>query len=294
MKTMFPTVRASLAAVLVLTVGMTAPSAGQAPGQNGGFDARDSLFAALGTATLECLGTVGPSLYTTAGGFLARTFRTCTTGNERALQRIDSILGVQLSREGAQDGLAEYFVTKWDAFRQSFPKRFEGRCPTWTLEHVIDAPTRESVDRVVRTGRIGVQYERYRVSSNACRGRGCAVKAALACAQGFGSQFVVDADLDRERIEIDPAWWLLDIEFENNRDNPFLAPGYCHGMSFYGNPPGALYGALERAGEKCFIWDYQAGKHRCDARLVPIECSPGWLCMSYCLWVPLIHPVPHR
>jgi len=284
------TIRTGLLAAALLTIAPAIPSAGQAPTQERAFDPRESLLAALGTATLECLGTVGPSLYETQSGHLWRTFRTCTTGDDLALTRIDAILRAQLSSEGSRDGLAEFMVTGWDAFTRSFPQHLVGACPTWTLEHVIDAPTRESVARIMRTGRVGVQYERYRVSSTACRGHGCAVNAALACARGFGSRFVVDTDLRHDRIEVDPAWWLLDIDFDRDEDNPFLTPGYCHGMSYYGNIPGALYGAIERAGEKCSFYDFVAGTHRCDGMLIPIDCGDGWMCMSYCTWLPSAPP----
>jgi len=47
-------------------------------------------------------------------------------------------------------------------------------------------------------------------------------------------------------------------------------------------PPGALYGALERAGEACSQWDEIALMHYTDRILVPIDCGGGWYCMTYC------------
>src|SRR5690606_1097664 len=105
------TIRTGLLAAALLTIAPAIPSAGQAPTQERAFDPRGSLRAALGTATLECLGTVGPSLYETQSGHLWRTFRTCTTGDDLALTRIDAILRAQLSSEGSRDGLAEFMVT---------------------------------------------------------------------------------------------------------------------------------------------------------------------------------------
>lgn len=255
------------------------------------YDARETLLESLGQATLDCLGTLGPSLYETSGGVLARTFRTCTTGDARALARIDALLGVQNSLEGQRDGLGDFYVARWATSAESFVAVGVGQCPRWTLLDVIDAPTEESVARIMRTGRIGKQNARYRVTSSACgEDGGCAVRAAVACAEGFGSQFVVEVDARRSRIEVDPAWWLLDLEFDNSDSNPFLGSDYYHGMSHIGEPPGALYAAIERAGEACSVYNWITGNHYSDGVLVPVDCGGGWLCASYCTWIPQPKP----
>jgi hypothetical protein len=59
-------------------------------------------------------------------------------------------------------------------------------------------------------------------------------------------------------------------------------PGYYHPMSYYGTLPGALYGAIQRAGEACSQWDPVAQMHFVDWELIPIDCGGGWLCMTYC------------
>lgn len=99
---------------------------------------------------------------------------------------------------------------------------------------------------------------------------------AAACSAGFGPAFIVDGDARRSRVEVDPAWWLTDYEFESPKDNPFMVPGYYHPMSYYGDPPGALYGAIQRAGEACSQWDWFFGMHFTDRELVPIDCGGGW------------------
>ena len=57
-------------------------------------------------------------------------------------------------------------------------------------------------------------------------------------------------------------------------------------MSYWGDLPGAVYGALQRAGEQCSQWDPYTGMHSIDRQLVPIDCGGGWYCMTYCTLVP--------
>jgi hypothetical protein len=45
---------------------------------------------------------------------------------------------------------------------------------------------------------------------------------------------------------------------------------------------GAVYGAIQRAGEKCSQWDPYTGLHTIDRELVPVDCGGGWFCMTYC------------
>jgi hypothetical protein len=165
----------------------------------------------------------------------------------------------------------------------SFPSGHISQCPTWTLENVLDAPTKESVPRAIAARRIGKENYRYTVSSPQCSQDGeCAVRQAAACSAGFGPAFIVDGDARRSRVEVDPAWWLTDYEFESPKDNPFMALGYYHPMSYYGDLPGAVYGAIQRAGEQCSQWDPYTGLHTIDRELVPVDCGGGWFCMTYC------------
>ena len=93
------------------------------------LDSRDLLLAALGTETAECLGTVGPTNYTTATGVLARTFDACVSGDPMALARIDALLAVPFSAQGRADGLSEHYVSTWNAFTQWFPAGGSVRVP---------------------------------------------------------------------------------------------------------------------------------------------------------------------
>jgi hypothetical protein len=253
-----------------------------AVGVSAEIDGRDALLAALGKATLDCLGTVGPATYNTSSGVLGRTFTRCRSGDRALLQQVDALLALQFSEPGRADDIAGHYVSRWNAFVRSFPHGHITQCPVWQLENVIDAPTRESVPRIAAGRRIGKENYRYKVSSTQCaHNGGCAIRAARECAGGFGPAFIVDQDPHRSRVEVDPAWWLTTYDFPCEVDNPFQLPGYYHPMSYYGALPGALYGALQRAGEACSQWS-ETGKHYTDRVLVPIDCGGGWFCMTYC------------
>jgi hypothetical protein len=266
--------------VIAACIGIGGPAASQEAPR---IDGRDALLASLGKATLDCVGTVGPSTYQTSTGMLVRTFTACRSGDRAALKRLDALLAVQLSNQGQADGLAEHYVSRWNTFLKSFPSGHVTQCPVWKLEGILDAPTTESVPRYMSEKRIGEENARYSVSSTQCSQDGeCAVKAAAACAAGFGPGFIVDTDPRRSRVEVDPAWWLTTYEFVDDESNPFMLPGYYHAMSYYGQLPGSMYGALERAGEACSQWVEGAQKHYVDRHLIPIDCGGGWYCMTYC------------
>jgi hypothetical protein len=251
------------------------------------IDGRDTLLAALGTATLECLGTVGPLTYRTNAGVLERTFAGCRAGSRSALIQIDAILALQVSEQGRADDIAGHYVSRWNAFLESFPDGQNVECPLWQLESVIDAPTRESIPRIRAQRRIGKENYRYRVSSRECQSDGgCATRLAVQCAAGFGPVFIVDRDPGRSRVEVDPMWWLTTYDFVDDQSNPFQMPGYYHAMSYYGELPGSLYGAVQREGEACSQWDELSGKHYTNRVLTLIDCGGGWRCMTYCMMRP--------
>jgi hypothetical protein len=269
-----------VAITLVLTNGAVATYAQErGTPRPGPTDPRNALLAALGTATLECLGTLGPTQYATETGVLARTFDSCPNGDRTALTQIDELLGVQNSDAGRVDDLAGHYVGTWDAFVANFPGTRIRSCPVWERTQAIEAPTFESVPRNI--GRVGKANFRYQVSSTQCGERHrCAVSHAEACAQGFGPDFLVELDPKSGSIVVDPAWWLTRYAYAIDTFNPFKMPGYYHAMSYYGDPPGALYGALQREGEACS--QYIDGLHYTDRVLRGIDCGGGWVCMTYC------------
>jgi hypothetical protein len=246
-------------------------------------DSRDLLLAALGTATIECLGTVGPDSFDASSGHLSRTFTSCPADPD-ALARIDALLGVQHSVEGQTDDLSGHYRRTWTRFVRSFPHDRIRSCPTWMLLNVIDAPTRESVARLTRLNLPGKENRRYTVSSPECRSRACAVDRAVACAGGFGQGFIVDTNDRRGTIEVDPAWWLLDLgpPQEDPCDDYFddYKHGFCAGLQESVGGEGSIYGSLERAGDRCCV---QRGDFvDTNGIFEPIDCGGGWYCMTYC------------
>jgi hypothetical protein len=257
----------------------------------GEFDARDALLAALGSATLDCLGTVNPTTYKISNNALARNFKSCPLDKSGAtLKQIDSLLGVANSEPGKKDKLGEHFATTWKQYQDSFPENINV-CPTWKRTKVIHPPTFENVKNQPDDEPGKENYEYDVKEPQQCKGNpNCVVSHAMACAGGFGSQFLVSGSPKNSSVTVDPVWWLTRYEFATDSDNPFMSPGYYHGMSYYGALPGSLYGAVQREGEACS--EYLDGKHYTDRRLVGIDCGGGWICMTYCMLPPPPPPPP--
>lgn len=255
------------------------------------FNWRDAILAALGSATIDCLGTVGPKAYTATGSALKRNFSYCPTKNERAFKTINNILGVQYSQQGQKDQLGSYFSKTWSDFQSKFPDYIYS-CPSWKKTAVINPPTWENVkDHIATQQTVGKENYTYYVDSAQCKDGDydCNTNLAWACASGFGSQFLMSKNAKDSTVTVDPAWWLVDYEYPDDASNPFMTPGYYHGMSFYGALPGDMYGAIERAGERCSSFDWVTASHNENAILVPIDCDGyGWYCMSYCHYDPVV------
>ena len=249
-------------------------------------DARDTLLAALGEATVACLGSVSPRDYrVNSARVLERTFSECTTREASALEDIDALLGVQVSREAQEEGLSERFAQVWTAGSRAFPGRLVQQCPTWELLHVIDAPTEERIAHFAsKTGAAGIgkEYRWYKVSSPQCGSSGvCAVWHAALCGAPFGKQFIVWLDPASSSVIVDPVWWLTDYEDESG--SPFTKNGaYRHWSSYYGEIPGAHFAHVNREGETCTKWSEISQKHFTDRKWVLIDCGGGWQCMTYC------------
>ena len=288
----------SLLASAGVTLALTACAFGQVEGgteskgstQALQLDSRDALLAALGSLTLECLGGVNKTSYVVdRSGVFVRNFAACGGRDGAAvLRQIDAILGVANSRQGQADGLGQHYAATWKKFQDEFPADIT-ICPTWKLSQVINPPTRENVQRNI--GKVGEESYVYQVAEDRqCGGDPtCVVDHAVACAAGFGSQFLVKADVQSKTVEVDPVWWLTKYTYSSDTENPFKVPGYYHAMSYYGDLPGAAYGSLARSGEACSEW--LNGKHFIDRMLVPIDCGGGWQCMTYCMapppgWIP--------
>jgi hypothetical protein len=246
----------------------------------GQVDPRDRLLAALGAATLDCLGTVAPSTYGISGGILERSFEACTTGDRAALGVIDALLGVQHSAEGKAERLPEHYASRWTRSAERVGRSTGDACPTWTLQERMNEPTPENVRRLGSRTTGQKSNARYAVRADGCADGRCAVERAARCAGAFGDAFIVRLDPRRAEVVVDPSWWLLNDTYPDD-ENPFKTSGYYHPMSYSGRVPGARFGTLARSTELCSRWDESTNKHYIHY-LVPIECSPGWKCMSYC------------
>ncbi len=273
--------RTAIACVLML-VATTASAQRSGSPESFGLPSnyRDLPLAALGKLTLDCLGTVGPTLYSANGGRLARNFDSCTQ-DPAALDQIDELLGAQDSIQGIIDGLGPHYVRRWSTFIRRFPERAVRQCPTWTLQNVIDAPTAESIARMRTLERPGKESYRYTVSSPQCNGNAqCSVLLATACAEGFGPAFVVESDILRGRIEVDPVWWLTRYTFPPRTGQP---NEWCSNLTGDPNIPYKLYGTMAQAGQQCCEWI--DGKSYTDRVFVPMDCGGGFMCMTYCMLV---------
>lgn len=283
--------RMLLATLLMTMLGMPASQARDVPSllerSQRRADARDTLLAALGEATIACRGSVSTRDYRVNSALLLeRNFSECATRDARALERIDSLLGVQNSREGQEDRLSERFAQVWTAATRAFPSRVIQQCPTWELMHVIDAPTEERVAHFASlegAAGIGKEYRWYKVSSQQCGSNGlCAVWTALLCGTGYSDRFIVWADPVSSSVIVDPVWWLTAYGGEDE-ESPFASnPGYRHWASYYGEIPGALYAHVNRDGEQCTKWSEINQKHYTDRKWTAIDCGGGWYCASYC------------
>jgi hypothetical protein len=239
------------------------------------LDPHSSQMAALGVATLRCLGTVSPDSYAVVDGRLARTFASCT--DPKDLKQIDDLLGLQVA-PGAQ-GAAGYMIATWQAHQAEYGRDPVEACPRWTEIGEHNVPSLENVAALEKNPTAAREsFTEYRVESEACSDTACAVRNAVRCASGFGEPFIVSTDEGAGTVLVDPVWWLDDTDFPPEQ-NPFLYPGYYHTMSFYGALPGAVYGAVQRVGEYCS--KYYNGYHY-KLRLQPLYCAPDWLCMSEC------------
>src|SRR5690606_37672573 len=116
------------------------------PGNGGDQDeaAMAAHMAALGTATIDCLGTTDSRVYTVdRDGRLARTFSSCPNGDKGSLEHIDNLLGIQVYK-GAPTA-ARYLSGTWQAWQKKFEASGIRSCPIWKKVETIGAPDKESV-----------------------------------------------------------------------------------------------------------------------------------------------------
>jgi hypothetical protein len=245
----------------------------------------NGVTAALGTFTVDCLGTLDPTQYSLGDdGILRRNFDSCPVDG-RKLSSIDGILSLQYpgrDLHGAPDQMPfakECVGGRWEIWRQQFVESGIAQCPVWKLNQLINAPNNEIVARYASqlpqiSPRIGMPEngERPPVISQLRQNATYVVgfegqvppqqcdspaSCAAACAGGFPG-FVLGAD--GELVLTDPPYWELDTDYPDPAgEDPFMQGGYYHPMSFSGSIPGDIFGHFNRVGEPCSY--YSSGYH---------------------------------
>lgn len=223
----------------------------------------DAITAALGSRTIDCLGTIGPESYgVDSAGNLVPRFDRCTEQTESAKEAYDDIVAL-LSLQQRKSISAEArrcIAGRWESWRQAFAGSGIKSCPVFRKVETINTPTEEGIKRYAatlpklparETGKDpATPHENYLVELKfpGDREQRCKDEADCArqCLGGFPGTFI---DGDGTKALLDPTYWLLGIPFPGT--NPFMSAGYYHPMSFYGTPPGALFGHRYRAGEAC-------------------------------------------
>lgn len=110
----------------------------------------DTITAALASRTLECRGTIGPTLFEVKAGRLTRTFAECTTQDARALKEIDALLAMQEAKHPKLRELRACVTERWTAWTELFAKTELTTCPSWQRTEVIGKPSRESLAQLDR------------------------------------------------------------------------------------------------------------------------------------------------
>ena len=272
-------------------------------------DSFNGVTAALGTFTVDCLGTLDPTQYSFGeDGMLHRNFDRCPL-DESKLQSIDSILSLQIKRDdlgNVPDPVPyarECIGGRWEIWRQRFEESGIRQCPIWKRDQLINAPNEELMARYAallpqidpRRG-LPENGERPPVISQLRQNAtyvvafegdpppqqcGTPADCAAACAGGFPG-FVIGAD--GPIVLTDPPYWELDTEYPDEfGQDPFMVPGAYHPMSLAGPLPGDLFGHHARRDEPCSY--YSSGFHfTTKLRQSCVEDEWGaFVCVSVCL-----------
>jgi hypothetical protein len=225
--------------------------------------------AALGAATIRCLGSFSPDTYfVDEGGILRENFDACTRpGAGEALRDIQDLLVLQ-EPEAEFPAARRCMPEAYRVWAERFTGAGNHACPTWDVVSSRGDATPETArqaarffdfDHMLATGReiaLGEPalhrdfiYEVRFPASRSAQPCGDALSCAQNCARAFPGWHV---GFENGRFVGDPSWW---VENEYAYPNsPYMVPGYYHPMSFYGPPPGAIYGHRNRQGEACSRW----------------------------------------
>jgi hypothetical protein len=244
-----------------------------APAAGAGCSFLNNYTAAIAEATIACTGTLGPdSLAVGASGLLQRNFGQCSASvspasSTQLMQTVDDLLSLQQRADVANAKTC--FPQQWSSWRASFLQSGNAVCPTWSKVASIGTATVASVAQVVLglpvlnglpTGGIlqdvlnaAKENFLYLVSlppSAPAQACGDALSCAAACTGGLPGFYVGQQN---QMVVGDPCWWLSSATYASGSD-PFMQNDYYHPMSYYGDPPGDIYGHRNRVSEACSRW----------------------------------------
>jgi hypothetical protein len=227
----------------------------------------NAYTAALGEATIDCIGTIGPDTFMVDSlGLLGRSFSVCTVpGSGDPLLRIDRLLSLQLRPDLALSNVC--FAQAWTTWLLSMVADRITVCPVWTKLSVMGDPTPENVAQNIATlpplpdanphpsVPIGKEQFLYSVAFphplpllQRCR---TPQSCARACTGGLAGFF---AGTSGDDVVGDPYWWLDPNDYGAN--SPYRSSSYYHPMSYAPDDvPGAIYGDWARRGDACSWWD---------------------------------------
>jgi hypothetical protein len=223
--------------------------------------------AAIAEATIDCVGTIGPSSFGVDSlGLLSRNFSTCTVpSTDDPLLRLDRLLSLQLRVDLSLSTVC--FAQAWTDWLVSALATNLSVCPVWTKVSTSGEPTSAAVAQNAATlpvlpdgrPRVSVAYGKqqfvYAVAFPAplpllqlCR---TPQSCARACTAGLAGFYV---GLSGNDVVGDPYWWLDPTDYGSN--SPYRVGGYYHPMSYADDDvPGAIYGDWARRGDACSWWN---------------------------------------
>ncbi|HET9954040.1 MAG TPA: hypothetical protein VFQ61_06035 [Polyangiaceae bacterium] len=246
----------------------------------------DAYTAALATSVIDCLGTIGPDVFAVdEKGYLNRRFDKCLENSEEQLANIDGLLSLQVrehqrpNKSGIRLDPVACISGRYQRWAGSFKAAGIRECPRWVKTGVIGETTPEVVatytkllpqistkgTRVERDPPVAKRDYAYKVYfASGIQDKGCQDPAscAAACVSGFPGALVKASG---EEVLLDPTYWL-----DATKTTVYTAGGYYHGMSYYGGPPGDLFGHINRQNETCSYYDFDFDMHYLG-KLKPVQ-----------------------
>jgi hypothetical protein len=252
--------------------------------------------AALGEATIRCLGTFDTNTYyVDAAGALRANFSSCTRANAReALRDIDDLLALQ-ALEAELPQARDCFAGAYQTWVDDFRAQGNYQCPTFSVVSSRGTPTVEAVTELAHrydfagmlTGTVtpppvtefhqDFVYDVALPEADTEQPCGDALACATSCGRAFPGWHVGTED---GRFVGDPSWWVAD-EYGPGR-TPYLYPLMYHPMSFYGPLPGDIYGHRNRVGEACSKWAGGFSHYLLTLKLFCLNPAAAIGCFSKC------------